>query len=313
MDKISIIIPVYNVKDYLDECLKSVCEQTYTELEILVIDDCSNDGSAEMCDEWAQKDNRIKVFHTANNGVSEARNLGLQNATGKYIAFVDSDDYINQNLIKRLYDTLVENNSDIAICKEHAVEEAEKRSADEVVPKGSVQGLNREKIAQMLLSPFTGHLTWIWLRLQKRELFDEVRFPVELGNCEDVIYSLEVYKKAKKVSFLDERLYYYRQRKNSIVHTPSGKNIYDRAMAMLEIFHYIDSVDYEKYHSQNIRMTFKRLSALETMAYNNKIKDVQKNIYELMKNLYKNNRGNLSLTDKIFCGSYILFRFWAHK
>ena len=113
---ISVIVPVYNVENYLPRCLDSIINQTYTNLEILLVDDGATDNSGKLCDEYAQKDNRIRVFHKENGGVSSARNMGLDNATGEYIAFVDSDDYIDKCMYEIMLNSSVQNNADIVVC-----------------------------------------------------------------------------------------------------------------------------------------------------------------------------------------------------
>ena len=113
---ISIIIPVYNTAKYLPRCLDSVLKQTYQNLEIIVVDDGSTDNSPKIIKEYATKDNRIKVIHQKNAGLSAARNTGITKATGKYISFVDSDDEISHNMIKKLFDVLQRNNTDISVC-----------------------------------------------------------------------------------------------------------------------------------------------------------------------------------------------------
>lgn len=114
---ISIIVPVYNVENYLDRCVRSICEQSYTDLEIILVDDGSTDSSGEICDKWTEKDCRIKAVHKSNGGLSDARNIGLKNATGDYIAFIDSDDWIEKDYCLTLLNTITEKECDIAGCK----------------------------------------------------------------------------------------------------------------------------------------------------------------------------------------------------
>ena len=113
---ISVIVPVYKAEKYLDKCVQSIVNQTYKNLEIILVDDGSPDNCPEMCDEWAKKDSRIKVIHKENGGVSSARNAGLDNSFGDYIGFVDSDDFIENDFYECLYDNLVENGADISFC-----------------------------------------------------------------------------------------------------------------------------------------------------------------------------------------------------
>lgn len=115
-EKISIIVPIYNVEKFLPRCVESLVNQTYGNIEILLIDDGTKDNSAIMCDEYAKKYNNVKAFHKKNGGLSDARNYGIEKATGKYIAFVDSDDFVNKDYCKILYNNLIKNDADISIC-----------------------------------------------------------------------------------------------------------------------------------------------------------------------------------------------------
>ena len=114
MPKISIIVPIYNVEKYLDKCVSSILNQTFTDFELLLVDDGSPDRCGEMCDEYAKKDSRVKVIHRKNGGLSAARNSGIDAACGKYIGFIDSDDYIEENMYEHLYDVITKYDADIA-------------------------------------------------------------------------------------------------------------------------------------------------------------------------------------------------------
>ena len=115
-EKISVIVPVYNVEQYLERCVESIVNQTYKNLEIILVNDGSTDNSGELCDELAKKDNRIKVVHKENGGLSDARNNGERESTGEYIIFIDSDDYIHHEMLNTLYNQIVEKNADVSIC-----------------------------------------------------------------------------------------------------------------------------------------------------------------------------------------------------
>ena len=115
-DLVSIIVPVYNVEEYLAECVDSLIDQTYESIEIILVDDGSKDKSGEICDFYKEKDNRVKVIHKINGGLSEARNVGLKCAVGTYIMFIDSDDFINHNMVQELYKAISDTDSDIAAC-----------------------------------------------------------------------------------------------------------------------------------------------------------------------------------------------------
>ena len=116
MPLISVIVPIYNVEKYLDRCVDSIINQTYKNLEIILVDDGSPDNCPQMCDDYAKKDSRIKVVHKENGGLSDARNVGMEVATGEYVSFIDSDDYISLDFYETLLETIVDNDSDIVEC-----------------------------------------------------------------------------------------------------------------------------------------------------------------------------------------------------
>lgn len=126
MKLVSVVIPVYNVEEYLDDCIKSVITQTYKDLEIILVDDGSTDLSPQICEQYAMRDNRIKVIHQQNKGISVARNVGMTYATGSYIYFLDSDDYIMTNAIRIMYDTIEKENSEIVFCDAETVVNSQK-------------------------------------------------------------------------------------------------------------------------------------------------------------------------------------------
>ena len=167
---ISVIVPVYNVEPYLEKCLDSIIGQTYKDLDILVIDDGSTDHSDEICDKYAEKDKRIKVFHTENRGLSAARNLGLENAKGEYIGLVDSDDWIEQDMFEALLSKIEETAADVAECGSFVdyPEKSIKRTAIQQVVQSeeSIEALLHGRIS-----------TQVWNKLYNRSCFENVRFP----------------------------------------------------------------------------------------------------------------------------------------
>lgn len=209
---ISIIIPVYNVKDYLEKCLDSICGQTYTNLEIIVVDDGSTDGSAVICDKFAQKDRRVKVLHCANGGLSVARNRGMEIATGELIGFVDSDDWIETDMYQCLYDSLSGNDADVAICSS-SHEEGDKSSP--LSASGVERTLTpRDCIYEMLKSKSITHC--VWTKLYKTYLWQGVPFPAG-KHFEDLATMHHVIARAKKIAVIDKPLYHYLIRDGSIM------------------------------------------------------------------------------------------------
>lgn len=210
---ISVIVPVYKVEPYLDKCISSIVNQTYKNLEIILVDDGSPDNCPAMCDAWAEKDCRIRVIHKTNGGLSDARNAGMAVATGELMAFVDSDDWIAPDMYEHLYQRLTENGSDIAACGVQMVWE-NKISPHMLTRKGSCI-LSREEAMQAIIEE-----SWlkqpVWYKLYKSELVRDILFPVGKYH-EDVFWSYQAVGIAKKVSVSDHIGYYYLQRGGSIM------------------------------------------------------------------------------------------------
>lgn len=234
-DLISIIIPVYNVVQFINDCMNSVICQTYLNLEIILVDDGSTDGSSELCDLYAIKDKRIKVVHQKNMGLSCARNRGIELARGKYLFFLDSDDYIHPQLIRCLHDTLIKNKADIVFCAHQVVQEKEKIKFQ---PIDSVEHMVMEFVTgQECVERFYSHeaidMVVVWNKLYKREHFEKLRFPAgKIHEDEFVNYKL-LYPLAKCV-YIKEKMYYYRSRNNSIMNCNFSLNYFDKVDAYCE-------------------------------------------------------------------------------
>ena len=210
---VSAIIPVYNTERYLRECLDSLCKQTYSNLEIILIDDGSTDASPAICDEYSVKDSRISVIHNQNAGVSAARNTGLDKAKGKYIAFVDSDDWVEPEYIESLLEALTNYDADAAgfpvtLAWKNRFKQAGKRISDKKILTGK----------EMTEYALIGNLS-IYSVLYKTEYIKGLWFRTDLHFGEDIIFMSEYALKCKLVVYLEKTLYYYRQRCNSAVKT----------------------------------------------------------------------------------------------
>lgn len=206
---ISVVVPVYNVKAYVEKCLNSILAQTYPNVEILVVDDGSTDGSGALCDTCKAKDDRIKVIHfPENRGLSAARNQGVLDARGEYICFVDSDDYVEPELLWKLYEGLTEQNADISICGAVGIKGKGEKAAS----------YSQEEVVCCLArrSPFLWN-AWGKLypaSLAKAHLFDERAFC-----CEDLLFFYQILKEAERISYLSDNLYHYVYRENSAVNS----------------------------------------------------------------------------------------------
>ena len=209
---ISVIIPVYNVYKYLDKCMETVINQTYHNLDIIMIDDGSIDGSGELCDEYAKRDERIRVIHQANKGISGVRNTALNVLKGDYVCFVDSDDYTTPDMIEKLFSAVVTYESDIAICGFYT------QRGDNIIIEDPVADevllFNCEDALDELIEDRIIH-NYLWDKIFKKSMFDGIRFP--LGRAyEDMAIMYKLFANADKICKIPDCLYYYQKRSGSI-------------------------------------------------------------------------------------------------
>ena len=201
---ISIIVPVYNVKAYLERCLDSICGQTYQNLEIIIVDDGSTDGSGEFCDEYARLDNRVKVIHQANGGQSVARNKGLSVAKGEFLGFVDADDWIDEDMYEFLYQLILKNHADIAVCS-HYIEKQGKTRAR--YSSGVKTVFSRDEAIRALVVDKRVR-NYVWDKLFKRQLFNGIQFPI--GRLfEDIAVTYQAFYCSDKIVIEDRPKYHY--------------------------------------------------------------------------------------------------------
>lgn len=213
---VSVIVPVYNVEGYLPKCLQSIVEQSYDNLEIIIIDDGSTDCSGEICDQYAALDERIQVIHQENKGLSAARNAGLDICKGEYILFVDSDDYLDFSMIEKLMDLVCKYQVMIATCNFQKVWSGEQL---EQLEQDDFEGVYEvRKSVGEILGEHIVFYTVVWNKLFHRSCFEQVRFPV--GKIfEDEFITYKLIHNTDKVAITKEKLYFYRQRTGSIVNT----------------------------------------------------------------------------------------------
>lgn len=215
---ISVIVPVYKVERYIRRCIDSILTQTYTNLEIILVDDGSPDDCGRICDEYAVKDKRVKVIHQENGGLSAARNAGLDIATGDYIGFVDSDDYIAPDMYEKLISIIRDNSANVAMCSYSFVDEYGNIIC---VPSPIVNScISPTEAINNLYSEFYCYYVTVWNRLYESSIFSSIRFDVG-KTVEDAFIAHKIYLSCDKIVMIDEPLYYYVQRSGSIMHTPS--------------------------------------------------------------------------------------------
>lgn len=205
--KISIVVPVYNVEQYLEQCLFQIMNQTYTNLEIILVDDGATDNSGSICDDFAKKDERIKVIHKENGGLSDARNVGMKHATGEYIGFIDSDDYPEITMYEKLYKLIEKYNVDISICGKYRDTNLKKEIYKEEL-------LSRRNVFEEMarVGKIESHA---WNKLYRRNLFDGIEYPVG-KTYEDIYTTYKIIEKVDEVAYTSEQLYFYRDNPESI-------------------------------------------------------------------------------------------------
>lgn len=240
---ITIIVPVFKVEKYLDECIKSLVDQTYKHIEIILVDDGSPDTCPQMCDEWAEKDDRIRVVHKDNKGLSSARNIGLDLAKGDYIMFVDSDDLVDTLICEKLIKILTMQNADIACCDWLKLNEKKRFTSKINVYAGS-------EVFSLLYNKKVPLIMTAWAKLYKKQIFCNVRYP--LGRLhEDEVVIPQILTNCSKLVFLDENLYFNRQNEGSITKSFSEKRL-DAVWAKEKILSYIEKNNSDYYqHALN--------------------------------------------------------------
>ena len=241
MDKISIIVPVYNVQDYLEFCIESILNQTFKNFELILVDDGSTDLSGKICDIYKEKDNRIKVIHKPNGGQSSARNAGIDVATGKYIGFVDSDDSIHPKMYEVLYNLIKKYKSDISGCNykrtyDISSKEHENLNLDEVIEMSNIESIEKlydKDLGVKLVVP--------WNKLYNKRLFDNIRYKVGRIH-EDEFIAHRILYKCKKITYVDNELYYYLQREGSTMSKKSYKRKVDALLSKSDRMRFCNKV-----------------------------------------------------------------------
>lgn len=300
--KVSVIIPIYNVEKYLRRCLDSVINQTLKEIEIILVDDGSTDSSGEICEEYKAIDNRIIVIHKKNGGLSSARNAGLDVAKARFVGFVDSDDWIDENYYLCLYEIACRDDTNVVTCLYKVCADDREKNKKTVVSCNKKGGIEFRE--DFLRSSIKGGCTWVpaWSKIYKRELISDIRF--EEGKIyEDVMFNWRVFNLDDcKVSYCNYKGYYYFNNMESITKSSFSHKMYD-------LFYVADFLDATKYQDSNKEIDYlieifrKKISysiLIKMMKSNYKNKE-EKNIYlEKVKKDYKDlMHSDLSMTRKI--------------
>ena len=255
---ISVVVPVYNVYSYLEECIESICDQTYTDLEIILVDDGSTDNSGDICDKYAKKDSRIKVIHQENLGLSAARNSGIEEANGEFLMFVDSDDRIHPMMAQALYDAVLQNNAELAICSHRTFQGAEEKNlSPRKVEKYTPVILPGRECVRRIYSAENSprqivDMTVAWNKLYRKSMFSHLRYP--FGRLhEDEFLTYKILYPLKKCVYLDAPLYEYRIREGSIMKNKSVDRLQDKMEAFEEKCSYFERVNDQELYLETLR------------------------------------------------------------
>lgn len=231
---ISVIVPVYNVKDYLPACVESILQSSFNDLEVILIDDGSTDGSGYICDEYASRDERVRVIHKQNGGVSSARNAGIDAARGEYVAFIDGDDMIHPQMFEILVNAILQDGNDFSMCYIKSVDEEFALEAETI----SVSQSDQKSLSQRDYVDGLYHSSYFQLiqycsvsnKLYHRDLIRSEYFS-GLRSGEDTEWMHRVCLKMKRAALVEKDLYYYIQRKSSVTHVAMNPVYFDRIRA----------------------------------------------------------------------------------
>lgn len=312
MPQISVIVPVYNVEKYLHACLDSILAQTFTDFELILVDDGSKDSSGKICDEYAKKDSRIRVLHKKNGGAADARNCGIDHAMGEWIMFFDSDDCFESHIVQKLYETAQAENADMAVCSIDLFNDdcfEEKYIPDYfATTPGIFSGTE-------ILS--TGHIPTIYVtpccKIFKKSLFDDVRFCVGRIYEDEIIIHRLLYK-CDRIVVIEDILYHYRQVSGSVSHTIKANRL-DWIYALYDRYFFYIQHGLQEYSNHVLKAYFWHLDEFffkveKTEESKARLKECLKNTRKLLPHYFKEK--DISVKEKImrtvFCISPSLYK-----
>lgn len=319
-DLISVIIPVYNVEKYLPNCIDSVIKQTYTNLEILLINDGSTDSSPKICEEYKNKDNRIKVIHKQNGGLSDARNVGIENAQGKYMTFIDSDDDIEIDYIEYLYNLIEKYNTHMSIATYTVVSKDKKINIGQGYEEETV--LDEKKCLERLLCEH-GLSVSACAKLYEKSLFENIKFP-KGKLCEDNGTTYKLIMKCNKIAYGSKSIYNYYKRENSIMTSTFNMKKLDLIELTDKMCDDIESKYPELNSSTDKKRIVSRFSILRQMLVGklnqeqkNVVKEIKKHIktkkWQILKNPKIDKRDKIALISLMFGDKFFAFAWKVYS
>lgn len=274
---ISVIVPVYNMESYIKRCLTSILNNTYKNLEIICVNDGSQDESLRILKEFSDNDERVIVIDKQNGGVASARNLALKSSRGEYIAFIDPDDWIHINYFELLYKAIIKSNSDLVICRHEVTD----RFIKDIKINNSLSAITKLDFDSFFSDVCAKD--YVWGRLYRKEILESIQFDEQISICEDNVFNIELICRSPslKVSILEEKLYYYFQRSDSAVHLlTTAKNLLPVAKRYFSDF--LNSLSNDKVNKIYIQQVQKNVLAVRYLAMYSTNKNEINRICELM-------------------------------
>lgn len=283
---ISIIVPIYKVEDYLERCVKSLLMQTYENIEILLVDDGSPDRCPQMCDAFQKEDNRIRVIHKKNGGLSDARNYGYKASTGDYICFVDSDDFVSKYYIESLFEVIKRWNCDVSICGFKTVTGLDKEFDDEPSVTDNVMCCTGIQMMSHMYDNLFLDTVVAWNKMYKRCVLEGEEYPVGLIH-EDEATTCKYLYKAARVGYIENELYYYYVRPNSIMTSEiNSKKLDAKTKALCGRIEFLKEKGLAQYESLDTLRLLKHISK-SCFITRDKDKEFSRQSMELLKKTYR--------------------------
>lgn len=309
---ISIVVPIYNVEKYLKKCIDSILVQTYKNIEIILVDDGSPDNCGAICEEYGKKDSRIKIIHKENGGLSDARNVGIEVAIGKYITFIDSDDYVDENYIAYLYQILKKYKTRISIISNYII-----TSNGKIIDLGlnyKEESIDKIEALKRMLNE-EGYTVSAWSKLYDIELFKNVKFP-KGKLCEDNGTTYKLIEQVENVAFGNKSKYYYLKRDGSIMLSTFNEKKLDMIYLTDEMCDFLEKKYPELEKVTKRRKIYARFNILRQMINTNNdvieneiISYIMKNKIEIILNREYSKRDKFALICLLF-GKKFFFKMW---
>lgn len=266
---ITVVLPIYNVAKWLDTCIQSIVEQTYRNLQIILVDDGSTDESPTICEHWAAKDSRINVVHQRNAGLSAARNTGLRLRKGEYICFVDSDDYVEHDYVKRMLDTAHAEQADMVVCNVRKEDENGDAPAEEADPSFETKTLTSRQYMIYAMQSSWKHIV-AWNKLYRSEIWNNLTYPVGKIHEDEFVFA-QLVVRCRRVACINDVLYHYVQHDDSITNEKYSIRNLDKIEALCQRFLFLD----EKGFNECLLNTFNDIIGNFMRAENNLRGDTQ--------------------------------------